>query len=63
MDEKQIMEYLLQKYDLEDRIVGRLLQKYNLKERIEEYDSYRIKQRIDRDNIDELLRKEGEWDE
>lgn len=63
MNVKQTMEYLLQKYDLEDRIVGHLLQKYNLEERIEGYDSYGIKQEINRDNIDELLRKEGERDE
>lgn len=49
MTVKQIIGYLLQKYDFEDKLVT--------------YDSYGIEQEIDWDNIDRLLQKEGSWDE
>ena len=49
MTVKQIIGYLLQKYDFEDKLVA--------------YDSYGINQEIDWDNIDNLLNKEGLWDE
>ena len=45
------------------QIIGHLLQKYDLKDKIVTYDSYGIKQELDWDNIDNLLQKEGSWDE
>lgn len=45
------------------QIIGYLLQKYSLEDKILTHDSYGIEQEIDWDNIDNLLRKEGSWDE
>lgn len=49
MTVKQIIGYMLQKYDLEDKIIA--------------YDGYGIYQELDWDNIDNLLQKEGSQDE
>lgn len=43
------------------QIIGYLLQKYNFEDKLVAYDSYGIYQEIDWDNINKLLQKEGSW--